>query len=166
MALARDLERPGLPCDPGQEDGQPAKAAGPVSFLQVLEGCGQSRVPQPRLREAPPTLCPSFPAACREGLWLGPCGTVGQAQFLAESPSLVSRAPRTCCPSPLPPKAAGLLQGCPHFLYLSKGPWSNVFVGRRSINMVGGSAGFLTRMSWASAWKPSSLEAHLGGGGG
>lgn len=30
--------------------------------------------------------------------------------------------------------------------------------------MVGGSTGLLSCTSWASAWKPSSLEAHLGSG--
>lgn len=161
VAPARDLECPGLPCDPRREDGQPAKAAGPVSFLQMVEGCGQGRVPQPRLSKPP---CPSFPPPCREGLWLGPHGIMGQTQFLGESTSPVSGAPRTCCPSPRLPEAAGPPQGSLHFPYLSEGLWSDVFVGRRSMNMVGGSTGFLSRASWASAWKPSSLEAHLGVG--
>lgn len=84
VAPARELERPGLPCDPRQEDGQPARAAGPVSFLQVVEGCGQGRVPQPRLSKLP---CPSFPPPCREGLWLGLHGIMGQTRFLGESTS-------------------------------------------------------------------------------
>lgn len=41
-------------------------------------------------------------------------------------------------------------------MYLS-GPWSNVFV--TMVNKYGGRAPwFLTRMSWASAWKPSSWK--------
>lgn len=94
---------------------------------------------------------------------MGPSGRVGQAKLLTESTSLLSGALGLPTPAGLPParapappeaKVSTAKLGCHRSQYLSDGS-----EGRRSMKMVGGSAGLLSCLLWArpsSAWMPAA----------
>lgn len=106
---------------------------------------------------------------------MGPSGTVSPAQLLATRTSPQGTALGLAHTGTVPPvraatppegTVAAAKQGCHYSQYLSEDPRFDGSVGRRSMKMVGGSAGHRScrplASDWpSSAWQPGSVGAVL-----